>query len=305
MLAAEIPVAAAIARFMRERLGRHNVLTPAVSDMENMPPLLYTYLNACLVADVGCREPLPPLPCEALDGMRRFPDSGITAVGTPHYYAVINPTKGGVCRVFDKQTGKIAYEDAGYLVRAGGRTWTSQRIGLGRSVETSRTNEVASMTPLAEVRQELPTAAKFILLRMLNLTLFRNLALGNWVRRLIVRRLITAKRPGPLRLNRSVTFGRDSIRFQDRLEAARFVQVEDVALPRSFTAIHMGSAKYFHPSELEAPPQVPVGAMARDLNGSRAARCEFTLHFSATTGPELVVGLAVAGTEPAHAETPT
>ena len=114
--------------------------------------------------------------------------------------------------------------------------------------------------------------------------------IGRWVRQLIVARLITMRRPGPLRLRRLVTFEADQIRFCDRLELTRNVLVETAALPRSFTAIHMGSAKYFHASELIPIPEVPLHGMVRELNERRVARCELTLRFSDTGGPELHSG---------------
>jgi hypothetical protein len=302
ILAVEIPMAAAIAQFMRERLTLHNVVTPSVSDPENLPPLVSNYLEACLVPEIEYQVEVPPLPCGALEGIRHFPDSGLTVTGTRHYYAVINASKGGVCRIFDKHTNKIAYEDAGYFVRAGGRCWNSQFIGLGHRVDSSRTDEVACKTTLAEVRQELPTPAKFVLLRILNLTLFRSLALGTWIRRLIVSRLITKKRPGLLLLTRLVRFESDEIQFRDRLEMTHPMHVEEVELPRSFMATHMGSAKYFHPSQLDVTPQVHGIGMASDLNSGGVANCEFTLHFSLTSRPELVIGPAAGDAKVPHME---
>ncbi|MGH9901029.1 MAG: hypothetical protein ACRD68_04220, partial [Pyrinomonadaceae bacterium] len=192
ILAREIPLAAKVAEFMRERLGEHNVVTPEVCDAENLPSLSYSYLEACRAAAPPARGgALPPLPCEALDGLRHFPESQLSVAGTGEYYAVVNAAKGGVCRVFDKRTGRVAYEDAGYIVRAGGRRWTSQMQGLGRRADSERADEIVCEARLAEVRQMLPSPANFILLRALNLTLFRSLGLGNWLRRLIVGRLIT------------------------------------------------------------------------------------------------------------------
>src|SRR4029079_13006403 len=135
------------------------------------------YLGACLAQDGGDDTPAGPLPCETLEGIRHFDDSGITVVGSRRYYAIINTAKGSVCRVFDKVSAKIAYEDAGYVVRAGRRIWSSQ---LGEAVDTAeerQPREVISTTRLAEVRQELLTPGKFMLLRILNLTVFRSLTL--------------------------------------------------------------------------------------------------------------------------------
>lgn len=281
MLASEIPMAAGISQFMRERLARRNVLTPTTSDTENLPSLLYTYLEACLTPDNRERRSLPKLPCETLEGLRHFPDSGITAAGSPRYYAITNTAKGGVTRVFDKRTNAIAYEDAGYVVRAGRRCWSSQLIGLGHRVEAGGENEVACTTHLAEIRQQLPSPAKFLLLRVLNLTLFRSLIVGAWLRRLIIKQLITKKYLGPFHMRRSITFRSSEVHFSDELEATKAIHVDDVDLPRRFLAIHMGSAKYFHPSELEHTPLPSVGKMARELNVNQIAKRKFTLRFSA------------------------
>jgi hypothetical protein len=255
ILAGEIPMAAAVARFMRERLSRRNVVTPAVSDAENLAPLMYTYLEACR-APRGAYRTLPALPCETFQGHRQFARSGITVAGSQNYYAVVHLGKGGVCRIFDKHAQEIAYQDAGYLVHTSAGRLTSQLIGFSQVLETTPAAEIACTAQLAEVHQELPTPWKFILLRLLNLTVFRSQTVGAWVRRRIVARLILVKRAGPLRLTQSV------------------------ALPRSFTAIHMGSAKYFHATDLEPVFEANVAAMAADLNRSRVAQVEFTLEFS-------------------------
>jgi len=293
LLAGEIPMAAAVARFMRERLGWHNVVTPSLADAENLSPLAYTYLEACLVPDRFEGSPLPPLPCEALDGVLHFEHSGITVAGTRRYYAVVNAAKGGVCRVFDKQRRSVAYEDAGYVVVSGGRRWTSQIIGLGGRIEVANRRVVSCECVMAEVRQDVPTPLRFLLFRAVNLTLFHSAWIRQWLRKLIVRRLITAKRRGPIRVKRTVTFGSEDIHFSDCVELTAELRVDQVALPRCFTAIHMGSAKYFHPSELEPTAAPPVGEMAEELNRSRRGHCEFRLRFPGGAGSHLVAGTSV------------
>lgn len=277
ILAGEIPMAAAVARFMRQRLDRHNVVTPATADMENLIPLTYSYLEACLAGP----EPtaVPALPCESLHGLRRFAHSGLNFAGSDNYYAVIHEKKGGVCRVFDRRTEQIAYEDAGYVVRWRRRLYASQFLGLGQSATVESGSEVACEARMAEVRQEVLTPGKFLLLRILNLTAFRSLTLGDWIRCRIVRRLILDRRPGPFRLLRRVRLDADGIQFQDRLTRETDVQVDGVDLPRSFTAIHMGSAKYFHSSELVSFPQADASGMAEELNRTGEAKLEFSIRF--------------------------
>lgn len=286
ILATEIPLAASIAAFMREKIAQGNVPTPAVSDPENLVPLLYAYLEASLVPEAEPSEkPLPRLPPEELSGWRQYPDSGLAILGTRRYYSIVSTAKGGVCRIFDRQTQRIAYEDSGYVVRAAGRQWSSQHLGLGKKVDGAE-NELVCETVFSKVQQELPTPVKFLLLRLLNLTLFRNRVLGEWVQGVIVKRLIRKATPGPLRLRRAIRFGAEQIDFCDQIALTKPVQIQDVALPRSLLAIHMGSAKYFYSSELIPLPGAPVQGMVRELNERRLARCKFALRFF-DTGMEL------------------
>jgi len=205
--------------------------------------------------------------------------------GTATYYAVVNAHKGGLCRVFSKQRERLVYEDAGYVVRAAKKRWSSQFIGLGQVERTAAPNEIACSTTLAAFQQDLPTPAKFLLLRLLNLTLFRSLALGKKLRELIIRRLITTRRPGPLTLLRYVSFGPNQIQFRDRLKRMDKVWIEAINLSRSLTAVHMGSAKYFQASELEAVVQPNLAGLAGELNRSGEATCEFVVHLPVCDSP--------------------
>ncbi len=279
VLASEIPLAAAIARFVGERLAAGNVVTLATTDMHNLVPLLTSYLEAALAQR---KHPeAPPLPCEELQGVKRFPDSGITVAGTPAYYAVANARKGGVCRIFDRRNGTLAYEDAGYLIRTGNRSWISQMLGTGEPAAAGDPNAAACQTTFSLYRQPSATPLNFLALRILNLTLFRHAALGARIRNWIIRSLVTRARLGPLRLHRTFAFGPEAITISDSIKLTGPIKVDEVLRPRSLTGIHMGSAKYFHGSDLLTLPQAAVSEMAAQLNRSGEASCAFTLRFPA------------------------
>lgn len=276
ILAQELPAAAAVARFLRERLALGNVVTPATCDAGNLPSLAYVYLEASRTAASGVAA--SQLPCESWRGVRRFERSGMVAAASDAYYAVANLRKGGVCRVFDKRTAKVSYEDAGYLVRTAKRLFSSQSIGMSAPVSASE-SEAACEGALDEVQQTVLTPAKFLVLRLLNLTLFRSLALGAWLRRRILKRLILGRRPGPVRLKRSIAFGENEVAFHDCLTFTGRARVESITLARSFTSIHMGSARYFHSSELEKIEAPPLDGMVSRLNQTGEAAADFTLRF--------------------------
>jgi hypothetical protein len=281
ILASQIPVAGAIADFVRDRLSRANVVTLASTDAQNLGVLAYTYLEACLAPSVprGSER----LPHQTLDGTRRFPHSGLVVAGNAAYYAVVNTHKGGVCRIFDKGKERVAYEDAGYVAEIRGRRYVSQLSGLSRDGASDSTDAAVSEATFGEVRQVLPTPIHWIALRILNLTVFRSLSLGAWVRRRILARLILARRPGPLKLTRSITFSAREVRVQDRLTSIRGTRVDRLDLARSFSAIHMGSAKYFHASALEDVLQPPLANAADRL--SRHGEADVSFAVLVTPGP--------------------
>ncbi len=286
-LSAEVPMAAAIAQFMGAAISRNNVVTPATTDAENLSPLLSNYLLAAQAAPASAVA-LPLLPCESQDGVRHVRASGIIAAGTPRYYAVASSAKGGVCRIFDKRSRAILYEDAGYVAKTAAGTWTSQLIGRGIGKHSGA--EVACETQFARATQRLPTPWNYWLFRALSLTLFRSLALGNWLRRRMIAQLVTRSHAGPLRLRRVFRFEPDRVMVEDRIEKMSAVTVQEISLPRSFTAIHMGSAKYFHSSELQSLPLPEVAGMAARLNRSGAAQRSWSLQWDARGACRFVEG---------------
>lgn len=290
MLAASIPMAGSIAQFMRQRLVHGNVLTPDASDMENIAPLLYAYLEACLGESTPVGDG-PSLPHESLKGVRRFPQSGLIVSGSPSYYAVVNTVKGGVCRIFSKELASISYEDAGYCARGNGKLLTSQIIGLGREVEPDpkQKDVVCCQTEFAEACQELLSPVKLILLRIFNLTLFRSLTIGGWVRRRILAQLILKKRVVALRLRRRLHFLQDAVRIDDYLENIGSLPLHSLELARSFTGIHMGSAKYFHPAETLPTVAFDSSGLLDELTKNGQGTVMSTIRFPTGSPPEVIV----------------
>ncbi len=281
ILAAEIPSAAAVARFMRQRLTRANVVTPASADAHNLFPLVASYLEASAAESEITSA--PALPCETKNTIRHFADSGISALATTHYYAVINARKGGVCRVFDGARETLSYEDAGYIAQSRTRRWISQTLGLGKATGVGDTS-LAIEARFSEFQQLLATPINYLVLRILSLTLFRSAAIGGWIRDRIVRRLIVALRPGPFTLQRRIAFGPDSIVINDELRAFGKQSIDALALMRAHTGIHMGSAKYYHPTDEQAPLDIDWKRVAADLADSGRAQIEIRIEIGPATG---------------------
>jgi len=281
LLAARSPVAASIAGFIRPRLPQAPVVTPQTVDTHNLPLLMYSYcLAAAALGSARNSAAASPLPCQRELPPKHYPDAGLVVTSTPAYHAICGLKKGGVITVVSRQTGALAYEDAGYVVEAGrrgGRRWSSAFQGL---TESSTLTGLVATTRARFGLAERPvlTPSKFVLLRVLNLTVFRSRVLGAIIRRMIIAQLISGRRPGRLVLDRQVTFGDDEVTIRDTLGGGS-PDVGTVWRPRAFTAIHMGSARYAHPRDLAELPEPRLEGAARALAGGGSATLSTTIRF--------------------------
>jgi hypothetical protein len=277
-LAGKIPEAASVAAYMRARLCHGEVVTPANVDAQNLPVMLASYLSACQATEPALAT--SPLPCEDLRGAKVFL-SGTHVAGTDRYYAVAALQKGGVIRVVERHRQRLAYDDAGWIAQSNGRTYASQLLGLSKFQSTDSGRAAVVRASFGLVRQDQLTPVRFVVLRLLNLTVFRSLVLGNWVRRFLISRLITSTAPAPISLERELRFLDDRVEVHDTLRLSAALTIDSLDLVRAFTGIHMGSAKYFHPSEMMAIDMPSTAGLAESLTRSRSCELRFAVVFGA------------------------
>ena len=294
LLAREFPTARSVLRAMLAAIAERRTPTLESMDIGNVAPLLATYLAAldAHLPDEGLDG--PPLPCEREDACQDFPAAGLFVRGTPAYYAVLGASNGGVLKVFDRPRRVPLWNDGGYVGQeTGGAQVTTQATDLGRPCRASAA-EITLQAPFYYAPRSLPTPARFVLLRLLNLTLMRSPRLGNWVKGLLVRRLITRKRPAPLSLTRSLRFEATQVVLTDVVRLARRRRLDWLEFGRPFVAIHMALSRYFEnfPSAamLWAGPSCPASSARRAcpvdvaaLLDSGEARTEVVI--SADRGP--------------------
>jgi hypothetical protein len=266
---------------MRSRVCRGEVVNPANVDAQNLPVMIASYLSACQATEAPAQP--SPLPCEELRGTKVFA-GGMHFAGTDRYYAETALHKGGVMRVVEREREKLTYEDAGWVVRSNGRTYASQLLGLSKFQTSDDGRSAVVNATLGLVRQDQLTPVRFVVLRLLNLTLFRSLLLGNWVRRFLISRLITSTEPSPISLQRELRFLDDRIDIHDTLRLTAPLTVDRLELARSFTGIHMGSAKYFHPSEMLPFDTPPTSGLGERLTRERSCELRFSVALGGGSG---------------------
>ncbi len=251
-LAARNPIAAAATDALAVGMRSGAVVTTATTDAHNLPSLLYS----CLLAGEAAAErsatatSTAELPRDSLRGTRYFPGAGLVVTGTDHYYAILNARRGGVGVIFSRSTGRLAWHDSGFVARRGSTVWSSA-IDTPSSVVEVGDGDLKLRKPFTVANRETLTPLRFLLLRFANLTLWRSVRWGAWIRRWIVRRLITRRIIGPITLERTVHLAPNEITIWDLLLMRDRVQVDLLARVRSFTPLHMGSARYFQHADLD------------------------------------------------------
>jgi hypothetical protein len=248
-LATEVPEAAALARYMATSIASDRVVTLAAMDEPNLVPMFNAYCWAAVSwRDVDVTKAVLPLPAQSAEAFRRsFPETGLWVDAGPGHYTVVNTHKGGIVAHFPR--GKAAIIDAGVVVRdASGRLGSSQAFSKDNRV-TLESDLLTVEAVISPMPKQLPTPLKFLLLRLLCLTLFRLRPLREWVKRMLVRLLITRRQLWPVRNIRQICLG-PRLTVSDQLIAVPGYQA--IPDPGPFVAIHMASQGYWQLQDEEA-----------------------------------------------------
>lgn len=243
------PLAAAVLRAMQSSAADGRTTGLVDVDQGNLTPLLTGYVVA-LNAPHHSDEALPALPHERPALQRDFASAGIHVRGTNAYYAVFGAANGGVLKVFDKGAASAVWDDGGYLGESEDGTVVTTQLTTRPAAVTAEADEIRLEAPFYHALRSLPTPARFIVLRALNLSLMRNIRIGNAVKRRLVRLLVSGKRPAPLRLERRVRFGASSIGIEDVVVASEGVELRSLQFGMPFSGIHMASAGYLQGAHL-------------------------------------------------------
>ncbi len=252
-LADEIPEAAALASYMTASITQQQVVTLLAMDEPNLVPMFNAYAWAAVLINsapsiLNVISPAPMLPCQSDQSLRRhFPQAGLWIDRGPAHYTLINTHKGGI--VYHFQQGHPVLIDAGVVSRdPKGRYGSTQAYDPGNVV--SQQNEqliiTASMTAMPK---QLPGPLQFLILRALCLTAFRFAGLREWIKRRLVKLLITRREYWPVRNQRSITLG-EALKIEDKPYLPVGYQL--IQHPGAFVPIHMASQGYWQIQDEEA-----------------------------------------------------
>lgn len=220
-------------------------------------PSSIDFANAIRVADdareaVAVMTSLPEAHPAGSPGPLVLPRAGLSAWRSADRQVYLASSLGGVVVVYDREPGgwHLVLEDSGYLLRARGASWLTRMPGAGTVVTRDEKGATVRSRFTRVLHDEL-TPSRFILLRILNLTVLRSQWIGDLFRKLVVNRLMAGRAFLPLTLTRSLRFEGDKVRLDDIVETdgdfgGRMWRC------RRLTGAHMASARYFQRSELQS-----------------------------------------------------
>lgn len=251
MLAAVCDDARAIATYMRSSVAKGQSVGLRTVDPYNFCPMLNNYLYAA-----ASSRPLAAsetLACQQ-EGLWNLCEAGLVVKSTASYFAVLGLGKGGVLKVWDKSNRQLILSDCGYIgLTENGRLITSQWLERGaRPLEEAVTWVIDR--PFMLVPRKVFSPGLFVAFRIIGTLAGMLQSAATTLKRILVWTLIYCRREGPIHLRRTVILGDETIEVQDELwmTGKRAVALRWLRRGRKFTAHHMGSARYFLPSELVA-----------------------------------------------------
>lgn len=264
-LAPAVPAAGAMFETLAAAMSRADSVAPSSIDMGNLAPLLTSTVAALELAQGGLGA-AATLPMAKPDARVDFPEAGLFVRSTPDHYAVIGVTNGGTVTVFSRTAGKLLIDDGGYVAEyPDGRRITTQSTDPERKASVDGAG-ITLTTPFVRMAGALPSPVRFGILRLLNITVMRNIAFGNWVKRRLVRLLMSNRGEVPIQLTRRILLDA-GVRIEDRIENPTGIVLNWMTAGRPFSSIHMASAGYAQGSRLgtERPASiVDVQKLARE-----------------------------------------
>lgn len=251
MLSNALPAAAAISNFMRHSLRDQQAVGLHAMDTYNIFPLINNYLFA-----LHHEHPLDPTNLPALPFHNHhvtiYEHSGHIIISTPAYQVIISTSKGGALNGFTKQRTNYppACSNAGIaIIFKNGKKASTQGLNCSKVIRSTE-KSVEIVSPFTEINQILMSPEKFIAFRLINLLSIPAPSFAYHLKNLLVKVLVRRKKQCPAQLTRKISWDDDGIQISDTITCDKRGQIQSIIAGGRFSAIHMGSSRYFEWQEL-------------------------------------------------------
>lgn len=249
MMSSRSASASWIARQMRPSVQTLAAAGLGTVDIYNFFPLLNNYVFSYLGA-LNADSALPTALPDDSTSVRYFAEAGFVKVSRPSYELFVGARKGGMLKLFDRRSGRLAFSSSGYIGRlTTGGVFSNQAFDEDRNVDIG-SDKIAVDGSFYQVSRPVMSPWRFLAFRGFSLTLGHIPRAAYWLKALLVRVLIYKKRAMDLRFTREILLHDDGIELHDHLKGGVGDHIARLVHGENFTTIHMGSSRYFVPNEL-------------------------------------------------------
>ncbi len=245
MLSHEIPSAAAIANFLRKSIAQQRGVGPMQMDAWNLFPVLNNYLFAA----EACKPvaSASQLPWQKEGASFICENASVVTANRGGRVLVYAPGLGGTVKLWNSETGQLYYEDCGYGLKNGTKTFSSQNNSdwqkNDNGVGVQKTDDLvfSGSSSFMSIPSSRLHPMNFLAFRIFMLTIGRFPKVARWFKALLVRVLIQNRKHHHGCLHRQVRFlSNGTLEIDDRLEN---IDCQIFPLERH-VPIHMGSSRY-------------------------------------------------------------
>lgn len=252
LLAAESETAKMMHDFMLQSIESGNTVTLMDLDMGNTAPLLSNYIQVLDTGEMSSQHKAEKLPFQTEKEWKIFEHAGVAVISHRDYYCILGASSGGVAKIFNKANNRIVLDDCGILGKTvGGKTFSTQ-VNQPENRFLFKKDTISMESRFYIIDSPDPSPTKFFILRFLNLTLMKIRPINEWTKKILVGALIKKQKPVRMESKRLVKFLPHEIQVIDEIRKTGKFDLEYLRYGEKFSAIHMATARYFHPGQMAA-----------------------------------------------------
>lgn len=275
------PLAARMTRRTLAAAEARRLVGPGQPDIGNAVPVLANYQLALDAAPRMMADDAVRLPFE--EGRNaNFPRAGLYIRSSLSLWTIVGAANGGTVAVWDRTTGHRLHDDGGWVAEAGERRWTTQVTTTEPKVSCGD-DSVTLTAPFRVMTQRVPAVMPFVALRLASWAL-QWPSIGERVKALMVRVLMTSGSGVDARTERTVTVAADAVEVRDVLsgDTAFWRGLARLTCGLPFKSIHMASAGYVVPTARTLEP-VNIDLRALASAGRASVRVRITTERTTVT----------------------
>jgi hypothetical protein len=212
-----------------------------------VPELLLSYLDYTY----GGAE-LEPMPWEKKGFSRYFDKAKIFTQVFDNYYLIANVGKGGVVKLFNRETGKLLVNDGGIIgLSDDGKVVTSQWINPSYNITPNddgfEVNGALNKVP----SNKLFTPLKLVVFRLVMMFTGWYPPMAHYIKGKIRKTLILGQREVPVMFKRKVQINNHSVEIIDELNIKGNFRFKNLSFGDEFFVRYVPQSRFFQSQELE------------------------------------------------------